>query len=85
MESSEILSKNLKKYRESHRDKDNKKMSQEELAQKTGISTRSYGKIERGEVYTSLDIVDMLSAATGLSVSQLLDDKLDLSKENNEE
>lgn len=69
-----VLSQNLKRYR------DEFEISQEELAGRSGISTRSYGDIERGRVNTSLEIVDRLAAATGLSASELLDENLDLNE-----
>ncbi|MBE6111909.1 MAG: helix-turn-helix transcriptional regulator [Peptococcaceae bacterium] len=68
MHSKKILSENLKKYRQDHR------ISQEELAARAELSTRGYGKIERGEVHPSLETLDKLARATGLSQSALLSD-----------
>lgn len=78
MTSKEILAANLKQYRDKY------DISQEELAYAAGLSTRGYGEIERGKVNTSLDKIDRLSDATGISVDQLLFDELDLSKKKEE-
>ena len=69
MNSKKILSENLKKYRQANR------ISQEELAARAELSTRGYGKIERGEVHPSLETVDKLARATGLSQSFLLSEE----------
>ncbi len=66
MNSKKILSLNLKKYRKENR------ISQEEMAARAELSTRGYGKIERGEVQSSLDTLDKLCRATGLSQAFLL-------------
>ncbi len=68
MNSQKILSINLKKYRKENH------ISQEELAARAELSTRGYGKIERGEVHPSLETLDKLARATGLSQSYLLTD-----------
>ena len=69
MNSKKILSENLKKYRQANR------ISQEELAARAELSTRGYGKIERGEVHPSLETLDKLARATGLSQSFLLSEE----------
>ena len=69
MNSKKILAVNLKKYRPENR------ISQEELAARAELSTRGYGKIERGEVHPSLETLDKLARATGLSQSSLLTDE----------
>lgn len=66
MSSKKILSLNLKKYRKENQ------ISQEEMAARAELSTRGYGKIERGEVQSSLDTLDKLCHATGLSQAFLL-------------
>lgn len=71
MNSKKILSENLKKYRQTNR------ISQEELAARAELSTRGYGKIERGEVHPSLETLDKLARATGLSQSYLLSEESD--------
>ena len=69
MNSKKILSENLKKYRQANR------ISQEELAARAELSTRGYGKIERGEVHPSLETLDKLARATGLAQSFLLSEE----------
>lgn len=71
MHSKKILSENLKRYRQENR------ISQEELAARADLSTRGYGKIERGEVHPSLETLDKLARATGMSQSSLLSDTED--------
>ncbi len=71
MHSKKILSEKLKKYRQENR------ISQEELAGRADLSTRGYGKIERGEVHPSLETLDKLARATGLSQSYLLTEESD--------
>ena len=61
-----ILANNLKQYR------NKQKLSQEELAARSDLSTRGYGKIERGEVHASLRTLDKLAKATGLTQAALL-------------
>ena len=71
MNSKKILSLNLKKYRKENR------ISQEEMAARAELSTRGYGKIERGEVQSSLDTLDKLCRATGLSQAILLTENME--------
>ena len=66
MDSREILSQNLVRYR-SEPD-----LSQEDMAWESHMSVRGYAQIERGEVQTSLRMLDKLSRSTGLSVTELL-------------
>ena len=61
-----VLGQNLKSYRRQN------KISQEELAARADLSTRGYGKIERGEVSASLETLDKLAHGTGLTLSELL-------------
>ena len=71
MNSKKILSLNLKKYRKENR------ISQAEMAARAELSTRGYGKIERGEVQSSLDTLDKLCRATGLSQAFLLTENME--------
>lgn len=71
MNSKKILSLNLKKYRKENR------ISQEEMVARAELSTRGYGKIERGEVQSSLDTLDKLCRATGLSQAFLLTENME--------
>ncbi len=66
MNAKTILANNLKQFRA------NRHLSQEELAARAELSTRGYGKIERGEVYASLETLDKLVVGTGLSYAELL-------------
>ena len=66
MKAGMILANNLKQYR------NKQKLSQEELAARSDLSTRGYGKIERGEVHASLGTLDKLAKATGLTQAALL-------------
>lgn len=66
MNAKTILANNLKQYRE------RVQISQEELAARSDLSTRGYGKIERGEVRASLGTLDKLSRGTGLTQAVLL-------------
>ena len=61
-----ILANNLKGFRA------NCHLSQEELAARAEMSTRGYGKIERGEVCASLETLNKLVDGTGLSYAELL-------------
>ena len=61
-----VLGQNLKSYRRQN------KISQEELAARADLSTRGYGKIERGEVSASVETLDKLAHSTGLTLSELL-------------
>ena len=66
MNAETILANNLKRYRAKQ------KLSQEELAARSDLSTRGYGKIERGEVQASLGTLDKLARGTGLTQAVLL-------------
>lgn len=64
--SRETLRTNLKRYRKKYG------LRQAMLAAKSGMSTREYGKIERGQVNPSLQTLDQLAVGTGLTAVQLL-------------
>lgn len=49
-------------------------MTQEEFAALCGISRAYYGRIERGEHSTTLEVCQKISEATGLSFSELFAD-----------
>lgn len=66
MESKDILSKNLQKFRE------RTGVSQEEVSFDADISQKTYSRVERAKVHTSLEVLDKISKATGLSVIELL-------------
>jgi XRE family aerobic/anaerobic benzoate catabolism transcriptional regulator len=50
-----------------------KDYSQEQLAEKAGISGKYVGEIERGQANISIDVLDNLSKALEISISSLLD------------
>ena len=50
-----------------------KGISQEYLADEIGIPTNQIGRIERGEVNTSISIVNALSKALGVPIKDLFD------------
>jgi len=66
MESKYILAYKLRKYRKENH------ISQEQFAEKANLSIRCYGKVERCEVSTTLDTLDKIAAAIGLTTSELL-------------
>ena len=50
-----------------------KDYSQEQLAEKANISGKYVGEIERGQANISIDVLDKLSIALKISLSDLLD------------
>lgn len=61
-----ILAGNIKTYRAMQ------ELTQEELGKFSGLSTREIGKLERGEVAATIDTLDKLADAFGISVLHLL-------------
>ena len=58
-----------------------KKMSQEELAEKAGLTSSCISKIECGTVVPKLDTVEQIANALGIALHQLLDiRKLEMEK-----
>ena len=49
-----------------------KGLSQIEIANITGVTVRGYGKVERGEVGTTVDTLDKIADGLGVSVMRLL-------------
>jgi len=66
MGQSSKIGKNLKKARE------DKELTQEELAEKAGLSANYYAKIERGEINTTIDTLRKIAKALGVKSSDLL-------------
>lgn len=58
----------LKKYREA------RELSQEKFAEMCNISRAYYGRIERGEYNTTLEIIQKISIALGIKISELFQD-----------
>lgn len=48
-----------------------KKMTQEEVAKKAGISPNYYAKIERGTINTSIEKANKIAKALGVEVSDI--------------
>ena len=66
---------NLKKIRK------NKKLSQEQLAEKIGISPKSLSQIELGNNFVSADNLEQICSALNVHVRNLFDFENDNSKE----
>ena len=67
----ESIGKNIRNFRRS------KKMRQEDLAEKTGLSTNYIGSLERGEKVPSLETFIEIANVLGVSTDMLLYDLLD--------
>lgn len=46
-------------------------LSQERFALKSGLARSYFGKVERGEVNVSLDLIERIAKALGVSVGKL--------------
>lgn len=66
MGSQEELGKNIKKARQKA------KLTQSELAEKAGIHTNYYARLERGEVNPSMEIVENIAKALKVKSSDIL-------------
>lgn len=67
----ESIGRNIRIYRKS------RKMRQEDLAEKTGLSTNYVGSLERGEKLPSLETFIEIANVLGVSSDMLLCDLLD--------
>jgi len=65
METKALFGFNLKRYRKV------KKLSQEDLSEKVGISVKHLSKIERGLTFISADLLEKLSNNLGVSIARL--------------
>ena len=65
MEVRELFGLNLKRYRKE------KRLSQEQLAEKVDISDKHLSKLERGLTFVSADLLEKLSKKLGVSVAHL--------------
>ena len=65
METKALFGSNLKRHRKV------KKLSQEELSEKVGISVKHLSKIERGLTFISADLLEKLSNNLEVSIAQL--------------
>lgn len=48
-----------------------KNMTQGEVAEKAGINTNYYAKVERGEVTASIPMLEKIAAAIGVDISDI--------------
>ncbi|MUZ74457.1 helix-turn-helix domain-containing protein [Agrobacterium vitis] len=66
MDLNEVMAKNLRRIRHG------KKLTQEELAHRTGLSTRHIGAIERAEMSATLTVIGHLSEALDVDPREFL-------------
>lgn len=69
------IGKRLRALRKSH------KYTQEQIAEKAGINSTYYGRVERGEANISLELLIPLASCLGVTLSELLDIAPEKSKE----
>lgn len=66
MDLNEVMAINLRRIRHG------KKLTQEELAHRTGLSTRHIGAIERAEMSATLTVLGQISDALGVEPAELV-------------
>lgn len=66
MDLREVMAKNLRRTRH------DKKLTQEELADRAGLSMRYVGSIERGDVSASVTVLGQIADALGIEPAELL-------------
>lgn len=66
MDLKEVMAKNLRRARH------DKKLTQEELADRAGLSMRYVGSIERGDVSASVTVLGQIADALGIEPAELL-------------
>ena len=66
MDLKEIMAMNLRRKRH------DQQMTQEELAERAGLSTRYVGAIERGDVSPSVTVLGQIAEALGIEPGDLL-------------
>lgn len=66
MDLNEVMASNLRRIRHG------KKLTQEELAHRTGLSTRHIGAIERAEMSATLTVLGQISEALGVEPAELV-------------
>ena len=66
MDLKEIMARNLRRTRH------DKKLTQEELADRAGLSMRYVGSIERGDVSASVTVLGRIAEALGVEPAELL-------------
>lgn len=67
MDLKEVMAKNLRRTRH------DKKLTQEELADRAGLSMRYVGAIERGDVSASVTVLGQIADALGIEPGELLE------------
>lgn len=66
MDLKEVMAKNLRRARH------DRKLTQEELAERAGLSARYLGAIERSDVSASVTVLGQIADALGVEPSELL-------------
>ncbi|MCZ7448172.1 helix-turn-helix domain-containing protein [Rhizobium rhizogenes] len=66
MDLNEVMASNLRRIRHG------KKLTQEELAHRTGLSARHIGAIERAEMSATLTVLGQISEALGVEPAELV-------------
>lgn len=66
MDLKEVMAKNLR------RERHDQKLTQEELAERAGLSARYLGAVERGDVSASVTVLGQIADALGIEPSELL-------------
>lgn len=66
MDLNEVMAANLRRIRHG------KKMTQEELAHRTGLSMRHIGAVERAETSATLTVLGQISEALGVEPAELV-------------
>ncbi|ANV25397.1 MULTISPECIES: helix-turn-helix domain-containing protein [Hyphomicrobiales] len=66
MDLNEVMAVNLRRIRHG------KKLTQEELAHRTGLSARHIGAIERAEMSATLTVLGQISEALGVEPAELV-------------
>ena len=66
MDLKEVMAKNLRRLRH------DSKLTQEELADRAGLSMRYVGSIERGDVSATVTVLGQIAEALGIEPAELL-------------
>lgn len=66
MDLKEVMARNLRRTRHDH------KLTQEELAERAGLSARYVGAIERGDVSASVTVLGQIADALGIEPAELV-------------
>ncbi|MFZ5617681.1 MAG: helix-turn-helix domain-containing protein [Pseudomonadota bacterium] len=66
MDLKEVLAKNLRRKRH------DQKLTQEELAERAGLSARYLGAVERGDVSASVTVLGQIADALGVEPAELV-------------